>query len=109
MLELAKKGEDPSAQLNEIIDSLRYRIGATGHERINTINEYFRQIVNLSLPALHRYMMWSAAEGRHLFGSHQEEEDEWFVELRDALNLSEEQKKEILSKREFLREQKALL
>ena len=38
LLELAKKGEDPSAQLNEIIDSLRYRIGATGHERINTIN-----------------------------------------------------------------------
>lgn len=38
LLELAKKGEDPSVQLNEIIDSLRYRIGATGHERINTIN-----------------------------------------------------------------------
>ena len=54
-------------------------------------------------------MMWSAAEGRHLFGNHHEEEDEWFVELRDALNLSEEQKREILSKREFLREQKALL
>lgn len=31
------------------------------------------------------------------------------MELRDTLNLSEEQKKEILSKREFLREQKALL
>jgi hypothetical protein len=62
LLERANKGEDPSEEINTIIDSLRYRIGATGKERINTINEYFRQIVNLSLPALHRYMMWSAAE-----------------------------------------------
>lgn len=69
LLERSNGGEDTSTEINGIIDSLRYRIGATGKERINTINEYFRQIVNLSLPALHRYMMWSAAEGRHLFGS----------------------------------------
>jgi hypothetical protein len=79
LLEQAKNGVDPSSELNGIIDSLRYRIGATGRERINTINEYFRQIVNLSLPALHRYMMWSAAEGRHLFGQDEQDEDEWFT------------------------------
>jgi hypothetical protein len=33
-------------------------------------------------------MMWSASEGKHLFGSDEQEEDEWFMELRDALNLS---------------------
>lgn len=54
-------------------------------------------------------MMWSAAEGRHLFGSDEQEDDEWFLELRNALNLSEEQKREIQSKREFLKEQKVLL
>jgi hypothetical protein len=53
--------------------------------------------------------MWSAAEGRHLFGSDEQEDDEWFLELRNALNLSEEQKREIQSKCDFLKEQKVLL
>ena len=73
LLERAQSGEDPSVEINSVIDSLRYKIGATGRERINTINEYFKQIVNLSLPALHRYMMWSAAEGRHLFSEDESE------------------------------------
>ena len=91
LLERGNQGENTASEINEIIDSLRSRIGATGRERINTINEYFRQIVNLSLPALHRYMMWSASEGRHLFSSsiQNEDEDEWFLELRNTLNLSE--------------------
>lgn len=82
---------DPTPEINEIIDNLRSRIGATGKERINTINEYFRQIVNLSLPALHRYMMWSASEKKHLFAQDEEkeaEEEEWFKELKNALNLT---------------------
>ena len=55
-------------------------------------------------------MMWSASEGKHLFGDEEEcYEDEWFLELKNALNLTEEQKKEIQSKREFLKEQKCLL
>ena len=67
------------------MDNLRSRIGATGKERISTINEYFRQIVNLSLPALHRYMMWSAAEEKHLFSDNDEKEaekEDWFRELK---------------------------
>jgi hypothetical protein len=75
LLERSNNGEDTASEINSIIDSLRYRIGATGKERINTINEYFRQIVNLSLPALHRYMMWSAAEGKHLFGNDDQDDD----------------------------------
>jgi hypothetical protein len=62
--------EEKNKEINCIIDNLRYKIGAAGKERINTINEYFRQIVNLSLPALHRYMMWSATEENHLFSQH---------------------------------------
>jgi hypothetical protein len=54
-------------EINSILDSLRTRIGATGRERVNTINEYFKQIVNISFPALHRYMMWTASERKHLF------------------------------------------
>jgi len=66
-------------EINEILDSLRTRIGTTGRERVNTINEYFKQIVNISFPALHRYMMWTASERKHLFSesSCQSEEDEY--------------------------------
>lgn len=54
-------------EINLILDSIRSKIGATGRERVNTINEYFKQIVNISFPALHRYMMWTASERKHLF------------------------------------------
>ena len=53
-------------QQHHQLPEVTYR--ATGRELIKTINEYFRQIVNLPLPALHRYMMWSASKGKHLFG-----------------------------------------
>jgi hypothetical protein len=37
------------------------RIGATGKTRINLVNEYFKQILNLGFPVLYRYMLWSAS------------------------------------------------
>ena len=44
-----------------------FRVGATGKERIMKINECFKQIINLSLPALHRYVLWMASEKKHWF------------------------------------------
>lgn len=38
LLDRANLGEETSDEINLIIDSLRSRIGATGKERINTIN-----------------------------------------------------------------------
>ena len=55
-------------------------------------------------------MMWSATEENHLFSQNEEEEtDEWYKELKQSLNLTEEQKKEVQSKKAFLQEQKKVL
>ena len=70
----------------------QFRIGATGKERINTLNEYYRQILNISFPALHRYMLWTASEQKHLFGQESADstdQDAWFRELEDTLTLTE--------------------
>lgn len=48
-------------EINIILDSIMFRVGATGKERIVKINECFKQIINLSLPALHRYVLWMAS------------------------------------------------
>lgn len=64
---VSKKQEGDPEEINIILDSLRFRISATGKERVNTVNEYFRQIVNNCFPALNRYLMWSAIEGKHIF------------------------------------------
>lgn len=46
---------------------MRYRIGASGKERINSFNEYLKQILSICFPAMHRYLLWSAAEKQHVF------------------------------------------
>jgi hypothetical protein len=60
------KKEDDLDEINIILDSMRYRIGATGKERISTVNEFFKQILNICFPALDRYLMWSASEQQHI-------------------------------------------
>lgn len=70
---------------------MRYRIGATGKERVNSLNENFKHAIHMCFPALHRYLIWSASEGKHLFGSSEEVERDWFSELNDSLNLTESQ------------------
>lgn len=59
--------ESVEEEINFVLDSLMWRMGATGKERVMKLNECFKQIINLSLPALHRYMLWSASEKKHLF------------------------------------------
>lgn len=50
-----------------MLDCISFRIGAIGRERVQKQNECYKQIINLSLPALHRYLMWAATEGKHVF------------------------------------------
>jgi hypothetical protein len=39
-----------------------------GSEREGTVNYYFKQIMNVCFPALHRYMMWTAERNTEFFG-----------------------------------------
>lgn len=52
--------ENAEEEINIILDSIRFLVGATGKERINKVQECFKQITNLSFPAMHRYLIWAA-------------------------------------------------
>lgn len=76
---------------------MRYRIGASGKERINAVNEFLKQILNICFPALQRYLMWSAANEKHLFRSDTDskDEEEWYEQFYRTLELTPEQAKQI--------------
>ena len=66
------------------VDSLSYRFAGMGKERRNTINEYFKQIINLSVPNFQRYLLQTAHKGCHIFAGESEgkkEQEEWFEEM----------------------------
>jgi len=64
---LANKSDEQEVGL--LIDSLRLRLGATGKERVNAINFFFRQIVDLLIPVHMKYLLWIASEGKDIFSS----------------------------------------
>lgn len=85
-------------EINLLMDSLKvptqltqWRIGANGVERQGTINYYFKQMINIYFPALHRYMMWTADESIELFGL-RDSDCSWLEGLRaEASDLTTEQ------------------
>lgn len=59
---------------------MSFRIGGAGRDRINKQNYFYKQIINLSLPPMHRYLMWAATENKHIFnlsGSESTEAEEF--------------------------------
>jgi len=62
---MASKADE--SEINLLIDSLRLRLGATGKERVNAINYYFKQIYDILIPVHMKYLLWIASEGKDLF------------------------------------------
>lgn len=78
-----------------------YRIGALGKERKSALRKLYFDLLNFSQPALYRYILWSAAKQRHLFGEFLSTEDEkWCREIEDIVkevaNNSDDSRKETL-------------
>ena len=38
-------------------------MGATGKERIEAINHFFKQIIDILIPVHMKYLLWAASEG----------------------------------------------
>jgi len=55
------------SEVNLLIDSLRLRLGATGRERVNAINYFFKQVYDILIPVHMKYLLWIASEGKDLF------------------------------------------
>jgi hypothetical protein len=60
-------------EIGLLIDSLRLRLGATGKERVNAINFFFKQIIELLIPVHMKYLLWAACEGKDLFSASKEQ------------------------------------
>ena len=84
-------------EINLILDNLRYRVGATGTERQGKINYIFKQVIQISFPALHRYFMWSAYHNTEHFGDEKMDSNNWMKGLDPILNVTERQREIIRS------------
>lgn len=77
-----KSLDERNNEINICLDSIVYRVGANGKERKSVLNKLYKDIINFSLPALHRYFVWAADRGAHLFNEGiEKEEDHWYREL----------------------------
>lgn len=54
-------------KINLLLDTLKYRIGASGKERQAKINYFFKNIINTLFPALHRYLLHIASRSLDIF------------------------------------------
>lgn len=45
-------------KINLLLDTLKYRIGASGRERQSKLAYHFKSIVNTMFPALYRYILF---------------------------------------------------
>lgn len=77
-------------KINLLMDTLKYRIGASGRERQAKINFQFKNIVNTLFPALYRYILICAFKEIDLF-SLTETKMNWTQKLIQDLNLKPEQ------------------
>lgn len=46
-------------KINLLLDTLKYRIGASGRERQSKLTYHYKSIVNTLFPALYRYLLLS--------------------------------------------------
>eukprot|EP01017_Pseudomicrothorax_dubius_P034320 TRINITY_DN4690_c0_g1_i1.p1 TRINITY_DN4690_c0_g1~~TRINITY_DN4690_c0_g1_i1.p1 ORF type:complete len:549 (-),score=143.10 TRINITY_DN4690_c0_g1_i1:139-1785(-) len=90
--EAVQKGNESEASL--LLDSLRYRLGATGKERQVAIKFYFRQLTEIFLPLHMKYLMLIASDREK-----STQEKSLWIEMVDSLGLSESQKNMIMAYR----------
>jgi hypothetical protein len=116
LFERLEKMVDSRADESEVsllIDSLRFRFGASGKERIEVVNYMFKQVVEFLVPVHMKYLLWAATQNKDMFntpdsqltawngpGGNQTPGDtttsEYWAELSNQVSLSESQKKNIV-------------
>ncbi|KAM3130961.1 hypothetical protein pb186bvf_016984 [Paramecium bursaria] len=92
-LEQSLKTGDPN-ELNLLLDSMRFRVGGGGKERVNASNYFFNQILDICFPIHVRYMLWSASSTKDLFGE-EVENTLWTADILKDMDVTEAQRKQI--------------
>ena len=57
-------------KINLLLDTLKYRIGASGRERQAKLTYQYKSIVNTLFPALYRYLLFSSYHKFDMFDTH---------------------------------------
>ena len=64
-------------KVNLLLDTLKYRIGASGRERQARINYNFKNIINTLFPALYRYILSTSVHQKDLFSIGNDDNISW--------------------------------
>lgn len=78
-------------KINLLLDTLKYRIGASGRERQAKIDYNFKNIINTMFPALYRYILSTAVNQVDLFSHSESSKIGWTRELLGKLGAKPEQ------------------
>lgn len=64
-------------KINLLLDTLKYRIGASGRERQCKLAYHFKSIVNTMFPALYRYLLICCMKKLDIFSNDEPKSAEW--------------------------------
>lgn len=64
-------------KINLLLDTLKYRIGASGRERQSKLAYHYKSIVNTIFPALYRYILFSSMHNFDIFEDSKKKIGEW--------------------------------
>ncbi|KAL4506053.1 hypothetical protein ABPG72_013814 [Tetrahymena utriculariae] len=102
-------------EINLLLDSLRFRLGATGKERITAINYFFKQILDICIPTHFRYLLYTADAEEDMFADNPfspeqiNKRPDWRKELIQYVDINDSQRQKILKfKKKFKQEKKNL-
>ncbi|CAD8209350.1 unnamed protein product [Paramecium octaurelia] len=86
-LESAVQNNSDNNEINLLLDSMRFRVGGGGKERVNASNYFLQQIMEISFPIHVKYLLW--ASGPNLT------EPSWFTNLSREIDISDQQMKSL--------------
>lgn len=58
--------EKDSNEISLLLDSMRFRVGGGGKERVNAANYFFNQIMDICVPIHVRYLLWSSTNSNYI-------------------------------------------
>ncbi|CAD8127379.1 unnamed protein product [Paramecium sonneborni] len=86
-LESAVQNNYDNNEINLLLDSMRFRVGGGGKERVNASNYFLQQILEISFPIHVKYLLWSSASNLI--------EPNWFQDLSREINITDSQMKSL--------------
>lgn len=96
-LETTPPTGDNQKQIFENLQSLRLRQGVFGKDRLKAVNYYFKEMVEMMLPEIQKYIAKTAVEQSDFFdkeflmdGEHRGEGESWRKNMLEKIDIGSE-------------------